>query len=81
MKSYNRYFIVLALTFSVINIILAFLGQARLEVYFIIDALAFLVITLSFRFNARALTALNTVGAVILVGFIYVVALKVIDML
>ena len=81
MISYNRYLISLAVILSVINAVLAFLGQTKLEIYFIFNALAFLIITLSFRFNPRAMTALHAISAFILIGFIYIAALKVIDML
>jgi len=68
----------LALTFSVINVLLAFGRQNHLEVYFIINVLAFLIITLFARLNPDALAKAHSVSAVVLVGFLFVFILKVI---
>jgi len=81
-RIYNQYIITLTLVSGLINISLAFFGQNSLDIYFSINIIAFLVITLVHIFlNPRARKALNTIGAVLFVGFVVVVSLKVIEIL
>ena len=82
MKIYNKYIIILALSSSLINTLLAFLGQNDLEVYFTINIIAYLVITLLYVYlNPRARRALNTIGVVLFSGFMVIIVLKVIEIL
>lgn len=82
MRIYNRYVISLALASALINILLAFLGQNDLMLYFAINIINYLVITLLYVYlNPRARGALNTAGAVFFAGFMVVVVLKVMAML
>lgn len=82
MRIYNRLIISLVLAFSLINILLAFLGQNDIQVYFIANTLAYLVITVLYVYlNPRARGALNAVSAVIFTGFLVVVAFKVVEIL
>ena len=79
---YNKYIVTLVLAASIINTLLAFLGQNDLQVYFILNVITYLVITLLFAYlNPRARMALNTIGAVLFSGFMVMVSLKVIDIL
>jgi hypothetical protein len=82
LRVYNKLIITVALSFSAITILLAFLRQNDIAIYFIADAIAFLVITLLYTYlNPRARGALNSLSAVIFVGFLAIVALKVIEIL
>ena len=82
MRIYNKYIIILALSSSLINILLAFFGQENLEIYFTLNIIAFLVITLLYVYlNPRARRALNTIGVVLFSGFMVIIVLKVIQIL
>ena len=82
MRIYNRLIISLVAALSLINIVLAFLGQNDIGVYFVLNAIAYLVITLLYVYlNPRARGALNAVSAVIFTGFLVVVAFKVVEIL
>ena len=82
MRIYNKLIISLVLAFSAITILLAFLGQKDLSVYFIADAIAFLIITLLYVYlNPRARAALNALSGVIFAGFLVIVTMKVIEIL
>ena len=82
MRIFNRLIISLAITFGVLNGVMAFLGQKDISVYFIVDAIAFLVITLLYTYlNQRARGALNAVSGVVFAGFLVIVVLKVIEIL
>jgi hypothetical protein len=82
LRIYNKLVITLVLAFSIINIILAFLGQSSIEIYFIANSIIFLVVTLLYTyFNPRARGALNALSAVIFTGFLVVVAIKVVEIL
>jgi hypothetical protein len=80
MRVYNRLILALAVVLGCITIILAFLGQNDLAVYFIADAIAYLIITLLFVYlNPGARKYLNALSAVIFAGFLVIVAFKVIE--
>jgi hypothetical protein len=72
----------IALIFSIINVFLAFLGQNKIEIYFVANAVAFLVVALLYTyFNPRARGALNALSAVIFAGFLVIVVIKVMEIL
>ena len=76
------YVVSLTLAACIINVSLAFLGQESLEIYFVVNILAYLVITLLYAYlNPRARRALNTIGVVLLAGFVVVVSLKMMEIL
>lgn len=78
MRVYNRLILALALALGCLTVILAFLGQKDLAVYFIVDAIAYLVITLLYVYlNPGARKSLNALSAVIFAGFLVIVAIKV----
>ncbi|MFC2044598.1 hypothetical protein ACFLT8_05355 [Chloroflexota bacterium] len=82
MRIYNKYVLSLVVASSLINTLLAVMGQNDLEIYFIINVLAYLVITLLYVYlNPRARKALNAVGIVMFAGFMVIVSLKVIEIL
>jgi hypothetical protein len=80
MRVFNRLILVLAIALGCITVILAFLGQKDIAVYFIADAIAYLVITLLYVYlNPAARKSLNALSAVIFAGFLVIVAVKVIE--
>lgn len=82
MNIHNKLIITLAVAFGIINILLAFLGQKDLSIYFIIDCIAYFIIVLTFiNLNPGAKAVLNRLSAVLLVGFLAVLSIKVIDLL
>jgi hypothetical protein len=82
LRIYNKLVVTLALVFAVIDVFLAFLGQNKIEIYFVANAIAFLVVSLLFTyFNPRARGALNTLSFVIFAGFLVIVTIKVIEIL
>lgn len=82
MRIYNKYIVYLALASCLINILLAFLGQDNIEIYFVINILAYLIITLLYVYlNPRARRALNSIGIVLFAGFMVIVTIKVIEIL
>ena len=82
MKIYNRYIVSLAMATGLVNILLAALGQNDLSIYFIINTIVYLVITLLYvYFNPRARGALNTIGIVLLAGFMVIMVLNFVERL
>jgi hypothetical protein len=82
MRVYNKLIVTLAAVFGFITILLAGLGQKDLEVYFIAYAIAYLVITLLYVYlNRQARAALNALSAIIFAGFLFIVAIKVMEIL
>ena len=82
MRIYNKYVITLAITATLINSLLAFLGQKDLEIYFVMNVIAYLVITLLYVYlNPRARMALNSIGAVLFGGFAIIVVIKAMEFL
>ena len=80
MRIYNKYIVSLVIASCSINILLAFLGQNSLEIYFIINVITYLVITLLYaHLNPRARKALNSIGVILFAGFIVIVSLKVVE--
>lgn len=80
MRIYNKYIVSLVIASCSINILLAFLGQNSLGIYFIINVITYLAITLLYTYlNPRARKALNTIGVILFAGFIVIVSLKVVE--
>ncbi len=82
MRIYNKYIISLVLVSCLINTSLAFFGQKDLGVYFAVNTIAYLIVTLLYIYlNPRARRALNTIGVVLLAGFIVILSLKITEIL
>ena len=82
MKIYNNYIHIVAILFLLTTIILVAMGQNSLGIYCTVYAIEALVVTeLYVYFNARARRGLNFVGAILFVGFLFIVALQVIRIL
>ena len=74
--------IFLAITFSIINASLAFLGQNNIGLYFSADVIAYIIIALFYvRFDPRARTGLSTVSVLIFVWFLVMAALRVVKLI
>ena len=82
MRIYNKYIVSLVLTSGLINILLAFFGQDKLEIYFIINVIAYLFITLLYTYlNPNAKKALNTVAVILFASFMVIVVFKVMEII
>ncbi len=82
MSTHNRYIFSLLIVSCVINLVLAFLGQKDITLYFTLNVIAFLAITLLHVYlNPRARAALNAIGIVFFSAFMVVVAIKVAEIL
>jgi hypothetical protein len=82
LRIYNKYIVSLVLASGLINILLAFLGQDNLRIYFVANIIAYLVITLLYAyFNPRARRALNTIGIVLFAGFMMIIIFEAIEIL
>ena len=82
MRVYNRLIISLAVAAGLINTLLALWGQKDLGVYFAINVIAYLVIVLLYAYlNPRARRALDTIGYLLLSGFLVIVVMKAVEIL
>lgn len=82
MRVLNRYIMFLILAACIINVSLAFAGQNDLTVYFTVNVIAYLVITILHTYlNPSTRRSLSAVAAVLFVGFMTIVIIKVIDVL
>lgn len=82
MTLYNRYFLTLAVLFTLSTTILAAYGQDKLDAYFTVYVIEYLVATLLFVYlDPRARRLLDAMGYVLFGGFMAIVALKVIEIL
>ena len=81
MRIYNRYIISLALLFMLTTVILS-ASEQSLDLYFSLYLIECLILTLLFsQLNPRARGGLNRIGYVLFVGFLSLVAIKVVEIL
>lgn len=82
MRVYNKYIILLAVITCLLNVLLAFSGQDRLEIYCTVNLIAYLVITMLYAYlNPGAKRALGAVGAVAFAGFMVIIVIRVLEIL
>ena len=82
MRIYNRYILYLISAMGLVNLVLAFLGQDDISIYFVLNLIVHLAITLLFvHFNPRARRTLSSVSVVLFAGFMPIVTLKVVEIL
>ena len=82
MRIYNRYLLLMVLATCVIDVVMAFLGQKDITVYFIVNFIVTLLITILFiSFSPRTRRALSGVSMVLFAGFIVVAVLKVVEVI
>jgi uncharacterized protein (DUF983 family) len=82
LKIYNRYLLILVFISCLIDILLAFVNQTDIAVYFTVCVIAYLIITFLFiHFSPRTRRALSLVSFVFLAGFMALVVLKVVEVL
>jgi FtsH-binding integral membrane protein len=80
LRIYNRYLLFIVLATCLINVVLAFLGQKDLAVYFIANFIITLLITILFiSFSPRTRRVLSAVSIVLFAGFIVVAILKIVE--
>jgi len=64
------------------TVILSASGENRLDLYFSIYLIECLILTLLFGyFNPKARRGLNVIGYVLFIGFMFIVAVKVVEIL
>ena len=81
MRIYNRYIISLAFLFILTTVTLSVSDQS-LDVYFSVYLVECLAVTLLFsHINPRARRGLNRIGYVLFVGFLILVAVKVVEVI
>jgi len=81
-RIYNRYLLLMVLATCVIDVVMAFLGQKDITVYFIVNFIVTLLITILFiSFSPRTRRALSGVSMVLFAGFIVVAVLKVVEVI
>ena len=82
MRIYNRYLTTLALLFTAATVLLASYGQQALDLYFSIYLIEYLAATLVFAYlSPGARHLLNLLGLILFVGFLGIVAIKVVEIL
>lgn len=82
MTIFNKYIFFLVLAACTGNIILAFLKQDSLEIYFVVNVLSYLIITLFHVFlNRKAKSALSAVTSILFGSFMVIVVIKIIELI
>jgi len=82
LRIYNKFIVSLAVAFGLVNILLAFLGQDDLAIYFIVNAIVYLIVALSYtNLNLRAQTSVNRLGALVFFGFFMTLVFKIVEIL
>jgi len=82
MKIYDKYILILASLLLATTVIVAALGEARLDLYFSIYVIEAMVLTeLYVYLNPRAKRGLNRVNYGLFAGFLVIVAAKVVEIL
>lgn len=82
MRLYNRYLTALAMLFSATTVVLAVYNQQRLDLYFSVYLIEYLVATLLFAsLSPKAHRLLNIMGFVLFAGFLFIVVIKVLEIL
>jgi len=77
LRIYNKFIVSLAVAFGLVNILLAFLGQDDLAIYFIVNAIVYLIVALSYtNLNLRA-----RLGALVFFGFFMTLVFKIVEIL
>ena len=82
MRIYNRYILFLALLLLLTTGILSAVGENRLDLYFSIYVIESLILTeLYLYLNPKARRGLSRVNYILFAGFLFIVALKVVEIL
>ncbi len=78
MKIYNNYILIVAILFLLTTVSLVATGQNSLDIYYTVYIIEALIVTeLYVYFSAKARRGLNFVSAILLAGFLFIVALQV----
>ena len=82
MKIYNNYILTVAILLLLTTVILVALGHNSLDTYYVAYVIEALIITeLYVYLSAKARRGLNFVSSILFGGFLFIVALKVIEIL
>ncbi len=82
MRIYNRYLLLMVFTTCLVNVVLAFMGQKDITVYFIANFLMTLLLTVLFiSFSPRTRRVLSSISFVLFAGFVVVAVLKVLEVI
>lgn len=82
MTIFNKYVFSLVLAACTGNIILAFLRQDNLEIYFVVNVLSYLIVTLLYVFlNPRAKSALSAVTSILFGSFMVMAVIRIIKLI
>ena len=82
MRIYNRYLLLMVFTTCLVNVVLAFMGQKNITVYFIANFLITLLLTVLFiSFSPRTRRVLSSISFVLFAGFVVVAVLKVLEVI
>lgn len=78
MRIFNLYLLILSVIASLVNVLLAFLGQTDLGAYLIFNVIAYLVTTLIFIYlNREARKALSGIGIALFGIFLVILTLNI----
>lgn len=82
MRAFNLYLTIIILASCLANVVMTFMGQNDLTVYFTVNVIIFLVITLLHVYlNPAARRSLSAIALVLFGGFMMIVLIKVIQVL
>jgi Flp pilus assembly protein protease CpaA len=82
LRIYNRYLLLMVFTTCLVNVVLAFMGQKNITVYFIANFLITLLLTVLFiSFSPRTRRVLSSISFVLFAGFVVVAVLKVLEVI
>lgn len=82
MRIYNRYLLLMVFTTCLVNVVLAFMGQKDITVYFIANFLITLLLTVLFiSFSPRTRRVLSSISFVLFAGFVVVAVLKILEVI
>ena len=82
MKIFNNYILYVAILLLLTTVVLVAFGQTSLDIYYTVYILEALIVTeLYVHLNAKARRGLNLVSSVLFAGFLFIVSLRVIEIL
>ncbi len=81
MRVYVKFLITLGAILIIINIVLGIARLVEFGVYFAVDAIAFVLMVLLFQLDSGAMSRLRQMGVILFVGFLMIIAFKIIEMI
>jgi hypothetical protein len=80
LRIYANYLLTLGAVLSIISIILGIAGLTEFGIYFAVDSMAFVLVLLLFELDSGAMAKLRQLGLILFIGFIIIIALKILKM-